>query len=193
MKEHGYNVLQLTTILSEMTSQLYRHFDEGSNLLYVGISLNTFARLSQHKQHAKWFEKIKSVKIEHFETREQAIAAEKWAIKQENPKFNIALKKTMAEIEQEKKDLMVETSRIMQEKMMVLTRRVDYRVAYTQGEVKQMLNMTQTELDRHMDENKLSFFTVEGRPSRGRPPKLHRMVSGWSLIDFIDYLERKNK
>jgi hypothetical protein len=48
-------------------------------------------------------------------------------------------------------------------------------------------------MDRYINEGQISFFEVEGRPSRGRPPKIKKMVSGWSLIDFIDYLERKAK
>ena len=60
-----------------MKTQLYRHFDVDKKLLYVGISLNTFARLSQHKDHSQWFEQIKTVTLENFDTREEAMAAEK--------------------------------------------------------------------------------------------------------------------
>jgi len=87
-----------------MNTELYRHFDNENALLYVGISLSTFKRLSQHKDHSQWFNKVSRVTIEHFPTREEAIAAEKKAIKTEDPKFNIANKKTAREIEQEIKD-----------------------------------------------------------------------------------------
>ena len=175
-----------------MNTQLYRHFDEGRNLLYVGISLSTFARLSQHKDHSAWLKKIKSVEIENFETREEAMAAERNAIRTEDPKFNIAMKKTMAEIEKEKKQLIQEV-RIEQQKSEVISRYVDYRLAYKMDDVMLILNMQRSELERHINDGRLSFFEVEGRPSGGRPPKIKKMVSGWSLIDFINYLERKSK
>ena len=95
-----------------MTTQLYRHFDESRNLLYVGISLSTFNRLSQHRDHSDWFKSITNVTIEHFPTREEAMAAERQSIKSENPKFNIAMRKTMAEIEKEQKALTQEQYRL---------------------------------------------------------------------------------
>jgi predicted GIY-YIG superfamily endonuclease len=177
-----------------MNTQLYRHFDETRQLLYVGISLSTFARLSQHKAHSDWFKKIKSVEIENFETREEAMAAEREAIKNESPMFNIAMKKTMAEIEKERKQLAnqgAEKDARIEEEKNAITRYVGYQLAYEMDDLRRLLNIQRSELERHVDQGNLSFFEVEGRPARGRPPKIKRMVSGWSLIDFIDYLERK--
>jgi predicted GIY-YIG superfamily endonuclease len=191
MALHGYNVLP-TKKTTKMNTQLYRHFDEEHNLLYVGISLSTFARLSQHKEHSAWFKKIKSVEIENFDTREGAMAAERKAICTEDPMFNIAMKKTMAEIEKEKKQLIREV-RIEQEKKEVISRYVDHRLAYKMDDVMVILSMQRSELERHINDGNLSFFEVECRPSKGRPPKIKKMVSGWSLIDFINYLERKSK
>lgn len=71
------------------TCQLYRHFDDEGQLLYVGISLSAVNRLSQHKGSAQWFSKIAEVRVEKFSTREEALAAEKAAIISEKPKFNI--------------------------------------------------------------------------------------------------------
>lgn len=177
-----------------MNTQLYRHFDEAHQLLYVGISLSTFARLSQHRFHSSWFAKIKSVEIEHFETRAEAMAAEREAIKNESPMFNIAMKKTMAQIEEERRQLgrqaSVKDARIEEEKN-AITRYVGYQLAYEMDDLRGLLNMQRSELEHHANQGNLSFFEVEGRPARGRPPKIKRMVSGWSLIDFIGYLERK--
>lgn len=174
-----------------MNTQLYRHFDEGRQLLYVGISLSTFARLSQHKDHSEWFKKIKSVEIENFETREEAMAAERKAIQSENPKFNIAMKKTLAQIEKEKKQLLKQEAIVAKEKEEVIYRYVNHHLVYKIEEVMAILNMRKPEMDRYINEGRLSFFEVEGRPAGGMPPKIKKMVSGWSLIDFIDYLERK--
>ena len=39
-----------------MTKQtcLYRHYDKDDKLLYVGISISAYTRLSQHKINSKW-------------------------------------------------------------------------------------------------------------------------------------------
>ena len=70
-----------------MTS-LYRHFSADGELLYVGVSLNTVARLVAHQHRSEWFDKIASITIEKFESRDAAEAAEITAINAEAPKFN---------------------------------------------------------------------------------------------------------
>jgi hypothetical protein len=69
--------------------KLYRHFDETSQLLYVGVSLSAAQRLAQHRDHAHWFERITRVEMQNFDSRDQALAAERMAIQTENPLFNI--------------------------------------------------------------------------------------------------------
>lgn len=68
---------------------LYRHFGNQGELLYVGVSLNTLGRLAQHKCTAIWFKEIKKVEIEQFENREDALKAEQCAILKEHPIYNI--------------------------------------------------------------------------------------------------------
>ena len=190
----GYNVLPSTFILTEMTTQLYRHFDKNNNLLYVGISLSTFNRLSQHKDHSGWFYGITNVTIEHFPTREEALAAERKAIKSENPKFNIASRKTVAEIEKEEKEQKRITQLAMAEKFKLVQRYVEHQLAYKLNDVRQILNITSNELNRHIAEGRLSTFEVEGRMStKTNQIMMKTMVSGWALIDFVSYLESKNK
>ena len=175
-----------------MNTELYRHFDNENTLLYVGISLSTFARLSQHKDHSQWFNKVSRVTIEHFPTREEAIAAEKKAIKTEEPKFNIAHKKTAREIEQEINEAIKEEKKAQQIQQCI-HRYVQYKAVYTLDNVRDMLSMTRSELERHVKDGSLSTFVVEGRPSwKTQELKMKTMVSGWSLIDFIFYLESKN-
>lgn len=72
---------------------LYRHFDKAGTLLYVGVSLSTVSRLSQHKRTAHWFSKIARVEVDRFPTREASLAAERQAIHSEHPLFNIQLAK----------------------------------------------------------------------------------------------------
>jgi predicted GIY-YIG superfamily endonuclease len=68
---------------------LYRHWDSDNNLLYVGISLSAMQRLAQHKEKSRWFSKIASVTIEYHPTREAALLAERAAIANERPAFNV--------------------------------------------------------------------------------------------------------
>jgi predicted GIY-YIG superfamily endonuclease len=175
-----------------MNTQLYRHFDESNNLLYVGISLSAFHRLSQHRDHSEWFKKIKNLTIEHFATREEAMAAERKAIKSENPKFNIAMRKTMAEIDREQKEQNKITQLAMAEKFKLVQRYIQHQLTYKLDDLRGILNMTSNELHRHVAEGRLSTFEVEGRmSSRTNEIKMKTMVSGWALIDFINYLENK--
>lgn len=71
-----------------MRTELYRHYDVNNNLLYVGISLSTAARLSTHKNTSAWFEKITTIRIERFATRQEAIEAEEKTIRNEKPLYN---------------------------------------------------------------------------------------------------------
>jgi hypothetical protein len=70
-------------------AQLYRHYDADGVLLYVGISLNSIARLRTHKHSASWFSKIQRIEIEHFPDLRTAQQAEKTAISVECPKHNV--------------------------------------------------------------------------------------------------------
>jgi predicted GIY-YIG superfamily endonuclease len=69
---------------------LYRHYDEAGSLLYIGISLNAYARFAQHKAGADWPKLAVRMETEVFGTRDEAHAAERKAILTENPLFNLA-------------------------------------------------------------------------------------------------------
>lgn len=69
-------------------TQLYRHYSQQGDLLYVGISNNAVGRLSQHKHKAEWFDRIAMVTVQNFPTRRDALIAERNAIKDEDPEFN---------------------------------------------------------------------------------------------------------
>lgn len=69
-------------------TELYRHFDDKGQLLYVGVSLSTCTRLAGHRVTACWFDLISRIEIERFETREAALSAEIRAIKDERPIYN---------------------------------------------------------------------------------------------------------
>jgi len=68
---------------------LYRHYDKDDNLLYVGISLSAYTRLSQHKSNSEWAATAVKMTTEPFNSRVDALEAEKKAIINEKPLFNV--------------------------------------------------------------------------------------------------------
>lgn len=75
--------------MSDTRTSLYRHFSADGSLLYVGVSLSWPMRTKAHSRGAEWFSQIAKVTLEHFPTREEALAAERAAIVSEKPKFNV--------------------------------------------------------------------------------------------------------
>lgn len=71
-----------------MKTNLYRHYDSQGVLLYIGVSLKQLQRLQQHSNSSFWFNQIETIKVEYFETRELALAAERAAIIAEKPLHN---------------------------------------------------------------------------------------------------------
>jgi hypothetical protein len=72
----------------EPVCYLYRHYHPNGDLLYVGISLHGLNRQHRHVKEAAWRKEICQIVIEPFATREEALEAERNAIKAEFPKFN---------------------------------------------------------------------------------------------------------
>jgi hypothetical protein len=72
-----------------MQTALYRHWDKDDRLMYVGISLSVFKRLSDHQRTSDWASRIVRVTIEQFPTREDALDAERTAIQFEHPECNV--------------------------------------------------------------------------------------------------------
>jgi len=76
-------------IKSERTA-LYRAYSGKGELLYVGISLSVFTRLSSHKSSSAWFDSLSDITVEWYPDRGAAADAEEKAIHTEYPIFNIA-------------------------------------------------------------------------------------------------------
>lgn len=87
-------------------TDLYRHFDVDGNLLYVGISYSAFQRSKDHLRHSHWSEEIRTITIEKFDTREDALNAERISIDTHAPKYNIVNNKSRYE----KKPLRTDTT-----------------------------------------------------------------------------------
>ena len=70
---------------------LYRHYDKRGDLLYVGISINVFSRLGSHLRKSHWSRSIRTMTIDHYDTRKAVREAERTAIRKEKPKHNILM------------------------------------------------------------------------------------------------------
>ena len=71
-----------------MPTSLYRFYASDDALLYVGQSRNPFMRLSGHFAD-KNMELVRHIELEWFETTAEALRAEAWAIRRENPLWNV--------------------------------------------------------------------------------------------------------
>lgn len=74
---------------AERAFHLYRHFDAAGTLLYVGVSLNALNRLLAHRRRAPWFWNIARIEVARYPTRQESLDAERQAVQQERPLFNI--------------------------------------------------------------------------------------------------------
>ena len=71
--------------------RLYRCYDANDALLYVGLTSNPKQRFNSHEKGKSWWEDIVRIEVEHFDTRAACAAAERRAIKQESPLYNLIL------------------------------------------------------------------------------------------------------
>lgn len=67
---------------------LYRFFDSDRVLLYVGITNDPSRRWSQHS-NKPWWTEVALVTLEQFSTRDAVLVAEKDAIRDEQPRYNV--------------------------------------------------------------------------------------------------------
>lgn len=72
-----------------MTTTLYRFFDAGGQLLYVGIAGNPGRRFGQHAKDKTWWTQVASSSMQHFNQRVEAERAERAAIRSEGPLHNV--------------------------------------------------------------------------------------------------------
>lgn len=69
---------------------VYRYYDTGARLLYVGVSLSPIARLRGHAGRSEWIDQVSRIEIERFADSRTALDAEKQAIQAERPIYNVA-------------------------------------------------------------------------------------------------------
>lgn len=71
-----------------MTITLYRLYDGGGALLYVGITSNWAKRMRDHASGKIWWSEVASRTFEEHPDRTAALAAERFAIGTEEPRYN---------------------------------------------------------------------------------------------------------
>jgi excinuclease UvrABC nuclease subunit len=153
-----------------MMQCLYRHFDKDGQVLYVGISLSAIQRLAQHREVSFWFDDIAKITIERFQSRQDALKAERDAIQAENPKHNVRLKRDTRELP---------TSREIDETKLV-RQVVTYKPVYTFKEAAEILNVGTRTIHLLTRENKLGTIFISTSKA------LHHRITGWQLIEFIE-------
>lgn len=75
--------------LDDHRTALYRFYDEGGALLYVGITANPEERFAHHRNYKAWWPEVARTAVEWFDSRRPALAAELQAIHDEQPTHNI--------------------------------------------------------------------------------------------------------
>lgn len=69
---------------------LYRHFDSGGQLLYVGRTIRpVFQRQHEHLKTKTWWNEVAESKYERFDSEQELAEAEVAAIKNERPLYNL--------------------------------------------------------------------------------------------------------
>lgn len=67
---------------------LYRYFDADGTLLYIGITSVMVQRSNQHVRASMWWPLARTCTLEHFDTTEEVLEAERRAIIAERPPYN---------------------------------------------------------------------------------------------------------
>lgn len=68
---------------------VYRAFDAAGRLLYVGCTVDVESRLRAHSDGSPWFLFHADVTLEHFDSYDDALEAEAFAILTEHPRWNM--------------------------------------------------------------------------------------------------------
>lgn len=69
-------------------TSLYRYYDSHGVLIYIGITGRGMARNAEHNADKDWWPYVASQSVEHFETRNEALAQERRLIGKHLPPFN---------------------------------------------------------------------------------------------------------
>lgn len=167
-------------------THLYRHFDNSGKLLYIGVSFSALHRLAAHKEHSHWFKNIVRVEIEAFPSREDALRAERAAIISENPAHNIKCRRDLKAEKAaagEAKAATRAAKAVKESEECLLSRIVEIAVCYEETHLP--LPLRRGQIRKFMDKGQLGFFELPNAINT----KMKRYVSGWQLIEFLEWLQ----
>lgn len=71
-----------------MVESVYQYFDARGRLLYVGVTARNVRRAQEHAETKDWWPQATGCTLEHFDTRELALARERELIERHAPPYN---------------------------------------------------------------------------------------------------------
>ena len=77
------------SILPNEKTSVYRYYDDAGALLYVGITNLGLRRNSEHNLSKEWWPFVASQKVDHYDTRKEALRREAHLIRLCHPPFNV--------------------------------------------------------------------------------------------------------
>ncbi|MFB7845493.1 GntR family transcriptional regulator [Streptomyces sp. NPDC056053] len=78
---------------------VYRLYDAGGTLLYVGLSGNPTKRFLGHRADKPWWPEVNTHTLQWFNSRDDASVAERDAIADERPRYNKAHNETLDDVQ----------------------------------------------------------------------------------------------
>tara|TARA_R100000687_G_C6397425_1_gene140179 strand:+ start:297 stop:833 length:537 start_codon:yes stop_codon:yes gene_type:complete len=167
-----------------MTHYLYRHWSDAGGLLYVGVTNNPAKRIKDHNKCANWFEQVNNITLQKYETRESVLKAERQAIIDEQPEFNIQHIKGVRDEPPEEEETRIDITARLQ--------RVQFKPCYTMEEIGELFGNPRSGPGfgmRLTESGEMGFIeVVKPRSPLGR---MKRYVTGWQLITYLEHLEQR--
>lgn len=159
-----------------MSQTLYRHYDAEDNLLYIGVSSRISTRIKEHSKHSSWWNDIVKITLEHFQTREEVLKAERKAIINEFPKYNIkhankSISDVVNEVDYHNKSCELVTARL-----------VSVPISATVGNWSYYLGIPESHIKMAIQDNELGYFYV----GAGKVKRPRIMCTGWQIIDWLE-------
>ena len=178
--------------MKKKETELYRYFNDKGSLLYVGISLSAVYRACQHKSVSHWYKYATKIDIQRFDSRGDALSAEREAIKKESPIYNLMHNKK-EETPFEYPDGVNSKSADARN----LIRSAVYKPIYTEKEVAQMLygdsSLGVKKIKSLIDSSQMGGILVSEREYKNAHGNISNIkkynITGWQLISFIEALE----
>jgi predicted GIY-YIG superfamily endonuclease len=172
--------------MTDNEQYLYRHFDKDDTLLYIGVSLNPFKRLNDHKKQSSWFAKISNVTVDKYPNREEVLKAERHAIITEKPLYNIRHKNGCLEKKQpEVVEPLEELTYYEQSKKQIL-KKVTLKPCYSFEEASLLFEDKPNAkiIQQMVDKGEIGYLELVNPRSPLKRTK--KYVTGWQLIDYFE-------